>query len=227
MANLVPTAIGGARLGGGSLEVGESIRRRRMVRSFEARDVPPDVVDALVLDALRSPTAGNARGVAWLVLQGPEETARYWYLTTTEAWRAASRRWAGLARAPVVALSLASPEVYVDRYGEPDKEPSGLGPPPAGGGEAAWPVPYWFGDAAFSTMALLLGAESAGLGACFLGNFRGEAALLAALGVPPGWRLFGAVLLGHPDGADHRSPSLDRVRPGGAQRLHRGRWRGP
>ena len=85
-------------------------------------------------------------------------------------------------------------------------------------------VPYWFGDAAFSTMTLLLGATDAGLGRCFLGNFRGEVALLGALGVPAGWRLFGAVLVGHPDGQDHRSPSLDRPGPSAADRLHRGRW---
>jgi nitroreductase len=85
-------------------------------------------------------------------------------------------------------------------------------------------VPYWFGDAAFATMALLLRATEAGLGACFLGSFRGEEALLGALGVPPDWRLFGTVLLGYPDGADHRSPSLSRPGPSAATRVHRGRW---
>ena len=73
-------------------------------------------------------------------------------------------------------------------------------------------------------MTLLLGAVDRGLGACFLGCFRGEAALLDALGVPAGWRLFGAVLLGRPDGSDHRSASLDRPRGPAAARLHRGRW---
>ena len=58
----------------------------------------------------------------------------------------------------------------------------------------------------------------------FLGNFRGEAGLLGALGVPPGWRLFGSVLLGHPDGADHPSASLDRAGPTPEERIHLGRW---
>ncbi|MGH9088306.1 MAG: nitroreductase family protein, partial [Acidimicrobiales bacterium] len=88
----------------------------------------------------------------------------------------------------------------------------------------AWPVPYWFGDAAFATMTLLLGATDEGLGACFLGSFRGEGPLLAALGVPEGWRLFGAVLIGHPDGADRPSASLDRPGPSAAERVHHGRW---
>ena len=207
-----------------------------MVRSFRADPVDPGVVARLLDDALRAPTAGNTRGVDWLVLQGPEETSAYWAATTTPSWRETSRRWPGLSRAPVVALALTSPAAYLRRYGEPDKASSGLGPPAAGGGgpdghgahgEAAWPVPYWFGDAAFSTMTLLLGATGAGLGACFLGNFRGEGELLGALGVPEGWRLFGTVLIGHPDGGDHRSASLDREAGPRSASVHRGRWTHP
>jgi nitroreductase len=73
-------------------------------------------------------------------------------------------------------------------------------------------------------MTVLLAAVDAGLGACVLGNFRGEDALAAALVVPGEWRLFSAVLLGHPDGADHRSASLDRATPGAGTRLHWGAW---
>ena len=44
----------------------------------------------------------------------------------------------------------------------------------ADGQEVEWVVPYWYVDAAFATMTLLLGATEAGIGAAFLGNFRGE-----------------------------------------------------
>jgi nitroreductase len=221
------------------MDVVEALHRRRMVRSFSDRPLDPALVTAVLDDSLRSPTAGNTRGTAWLALEGAHQTATYWAHTTTEEWRRRSRRWPGLSRAPVVALSLASPDEYARRYAEPDKagpgggaeaDPGegagvggGVGAGP-GGGAAAWPVPYWFGDAAFATMAVLLRATAEGLGACFLGNFRGEDPLLGALGVPPGWRLFGAVLLGHPGGPDPRSPSLDRPGPAAAARLHRGRW---
>ena len=208
-----------------------------MVRSFADRPLDPAVVDRLLGLALRAPTAGNTRGTAWLVLTG-SETAAYWDHTTTLDWRERSRRWAGLRRAPVIVLALTSPDAYVARYGEPDKARTGLrlggdaskptgerGRGPALGSDAAaWPVPYWFGDAAFGTMSLLLGATAEGLGACFLGNFRGEVSLLGALGVPQGWRLFGAVLVGHPDGGDHPSASLRRSGPRDPERVHRGRW---
>jgi nitroreductase len=84
-------------------------------------------------------------------------------------------------------------------------------------------VPYWFGDAAFAVMAVLLVAVDAGLGACLLGNFRGEADLAARLEVPESWRLFGAVVLGRPDGDDRPSASQTRAVPASG-RLHWGRW---
>ena len=154
--------------------------------------------------------------MTFVVLEG-EGTGTYWEHTTTPQWRAGSRRWAGLEPAPVVALPLFSAAAYELRYDEADKRRWGTG-------TGDWPVPYWVGDAAFAVLALLLGATDAGLGACFLGNFRGEAPLLAALGVPDDWRLFGTVVLGHPAGDDPRSPSLDRPVPPRADRVHRGRW---
>jgi nitroreductase len=203
----------------GLVELHEALRRRAMVRSFSADTVDPTVVDRIVDDALRSPTAGNTGGTAWVILEGPEQTAAYWAATTDEEWRRSALRWEGLRRAPVVLLAYTRPAAYVSRYAEPDKVAAGLGTD-----ETAWPVPYWFGDAAFGVMAALIGAVDAGLGACLLGVFRGEEALARTLGVPDGWRQFGAVVLGHPDGEDHRSPSLDRPRPLRRERVHRGRW---
>ena len=116
-------------------------------------------------------------------------------------------------------LAYASPGTYVARYDEADKASSGLG-----SGVEAWPVPYWYGDAAFGVMTVLLAAVEAGLGSCVLGTFRGEDELAGRLGVPDGWRLFCAVALGHPDGRTHRSASLDRAGRESSERIHRGRW---
>ena len=201
------------------MDLHEAIRRRAMVRSFAADAVDPAVVDRIVAAALRAPSAGNTGGTCWIVLSGPAETARYWEATTDEAWRTTSPRAAGLRRAPVILLAYASANAYVSRYAEPDKADPRLGTD-----DAAWPVPYWTGDAAFGVMTVLLAAVDAGLGACILGNFRGEDALARSLSVPSTWRLFCAVTLGHPDGNDHRSRSLDRARPDPNARIHRGRW---
>jgi nitroreductase len=201
------------------MELHEAIRRRSMVRSFSDDPIEPALVDDILRLALRSPTAGNAGGTAWVVLEGPTHTSVYFDVTTDESWRTDNPRWEGLRRAPVILLAYSSADVYVARYGEPDKAGSGLG-----AGAEQWPVPYWTGDAAFGVMAVLLGAVDAGLGACILGTFRGEAELATRLGVPERWRLFCAVALGQPDGQDYPSASLRRPLPPPASRVHRGRW---
>jgi nitroreductase len=211
------------------MDLHEAIRRRAMVRSFAPDPVDPVVVDTIVEAALRAPSAGNTGGTAWVVLQGAEETTAYWEAATDAAWRASSPRSEGLRRAPVILLAYASAEAYVARYAEPDKAGPGTGPdsqagPALGVRADEWPVPYWIGDAGFGVMTVLLAAVDAGLGACILGNFRGEVALAHSLAVPAPWRLFCAVALGHPDGNDHRSRSLDRPRPERPERIHRGHW---
>jgi nitroreductase len=208
-----------------------------MVRSFAPDPVDPAVVDSLLQAALCAPSAGNTGGTCWIVLEGADQTSAYWDATTDEAWRASSARWEGLQRAPLVLLSYSSPQAYVSRYAEPDKaghasdeavsrqdSPSRRDGPELGNGIDQWPVPYWTGDAAFGVMTVLLAVVDAGLGACILGNFRGEAALARTLGVPDEWRLFCAVPLGHPDGNDHPSPSLSRPLPSPDARIHRGSW---
>ena len=202
------------------MELHEAISKRRMVRSFATDPLDAALLDRILLDALRSPTAGNTRGVAWVALEGPTQTSLYWESTTDEEWRTKFASWAdGLRRAPVVLLAYSSPDAYVTRYAEADKASSGLGEH-----AESWPIPYWYGDAAFAVMSVLLSAADQGLGACVLGNFRGEEQLAARLAVPAEWRLFCAVLLGRPDGDDHRSASLDRAGPSRTERIHRGRW---
>jgi nitroreductase len=203
------------------MELEAASRSRRMTRSFSGTPLDPAVLDSLLELALRAPAAGNVDGRRFVVLAGPQETRLYWHAVTTPVWRERSRRWPGMSRAPVVVVFLVSPSKYMKRYAEADKEHSGLGPE---NGESAWPVPYWYFDAGASVMGMLLGAAGAGIGACFLGNFRGEKVLLEALGIEDPWRLAGAVLLGEPGGEDPRSTSLDRDRPTLQTVVHRGRW---
>lgn len=201
------------------MELAEALRRRRMVRNFTGNLVPGPVLDGILAASLRTPSAGNSRGWDAVVLEGPEQTAPFWAATTTEEWRAASSRWPGLGRAAVVVALFAHPESYVARYREPDKARSGLGE-----GPEAWPVPYWFVDVGQAVLALLLAAVDAGLGACFLGNFRGEAALRQTLGVPDDRRYVGAVLVGEADPDDPPSSSSGRPPRSPEAVFHRAAW---
>jgi nitroreductase len=199
------------------MELAQALRTRRMTRNFSGRPLGPDLVDQLVADALRAPSAGNTQGREFVVLEGAAQTGLYWETATDQAWRDRSLRFEGLARAPVIVLPFADPEAYVTRYQEPDKLR-------ADAEEIDWVVPFWFVDVAFATMALLLGATDRGIGASFLGNFRGEEALRSALGVPHRLRWLGAVLLGEASTPDPQPSSVGRPRRTLEDSVHRGRW---
>jgi nitroreductase len=199
------------------MELSDAVRRRRMVRAFADEAVDPAVVDELVDLARRAPAAGNSQGMAYVVLAGEAETATYWDVALPPA-RRASFRWPGLVAAPVLVVVLVRPDAWVERYAEPDKAATGLG---RSAGE--WGVPYWWVDAGMAVEHLLLGAVDAGLGACFFGLFDHEGPVLAALGVPDGWRAVGTVALGHP-APDEPGRSASRGRPALAEVFHRGRW---
>lgn len=188
-----------------------------MVRAFTDEPVAPAVVDHLLDLARRAPSAGNSQGWHFVVLEGPDQTRRFWDVTLP-AERREGFRWPGLLRAPVLVLPMADAGAYVERYAEPDKERTGLG-----AAAEAWPVPYWVVDTAFATMTLLHGAVEAGLGALFFGIFRKEERLLAELGVPAGIRPIGAVALGHP-APDEPGRSAARPRRPVDEVVHRGGW---
>jgi nitroreductase len=119
----------------------------------------------------------------------------------------------------VIVALFSDPEAYLVRYGEPDKARSGLS-----AGTDAWPVAYWDLDAAMAALLLLLAAVDLGLGACFLGNFRGAPELKAVLGVPEGRRYVGAVLIGRARADDPPTTSARRPRRPLQEVFHRSRW---
>jgi nitroreductase len=190
-----------------------------MTRSFAAEALDEDEVTTLFEMALRAPTAGNCRGIGIVLLVGPDAVAHYFDAATDASWRSTSRRSEGLSRAAAVGVVVADPGAYVARYAEDDKVSSGLGD-----SRDAWPVPYWFGDAGAVALAALLLAEERGWAGCFLGAFRHQEELRVALSIPEEHMIYGAVLLGRPDGADHRSASLERPVPTRRSLVRRGTW---
>ncbi|HEY8057244.1 MAG TPA: nitroreductase family protein [Acidimicrobiales bacterium] len=195
----------------------EVLDRRRMVRAFSSEPIDAEILDRLLTDALRAPSAGNSQGTEVVVLVGPEETARYWDAALPSEWREGFA-WPDLLAAPVLVVVLADRRRYLDRYAEPDKAASGLG-----SDAAAWSTPYWLVDGGMAVHTLLLGAVDAGLGALLFGLFAQESAVRADLGIPEDRDVIGVVALGHP------RPSLPgrsatRPRRAEAEVIHRGRW---
>jgi nitroreductase len=190
------------------------IRRRRMMRNFEDRPLPPGVLDRVLDNARRGPSAGFSQGFEFVVFEGPEETDRFWQAVSPE--RGFERvGWPGVYRAPVVIVPLAHKQAYLDRYAEPDK---GW----ADRAESRWPVPYWYIDSGFAALLMLLTAVDAGLGALFFG-ITDAAAFRAAFAVPAAYDPIGAIALGYA-APDRPSASLKRGRRTRDSIVHRGGW---
>lgn len=197
------------------MEFEDVVRRRRMVRNFDDRPVPPEVVGRLVANAVRAPSAGFTQGCELLVLEGHEQTSRFWAASVPPDAGRVRALWPGVARAPLLIVVLSSEGAYRRRYAEPDKARSGEGGRP-------WAVPYWHVDAAFVALLVLLTAVDEGLGALFFGVSDPDG-LRAGFGIPDEYAPVGAVAVGHPL-PDRPSTSVSRGRRPLHQIVHRGRW---
>jgi nitroreductase len=183
------------------MEFQDVVRRRRMVRDFSAAPVARSLLERLLANATRIPSAGFSQGVAFIVLTDPARRRMFWATTSGPEWRGESES-VPLTRAPAVILPLAHKQAYLDRYALPDKAHTPLSR------EEAWPAPYWDIDAGFGVMAILLTAVDLGLGALFFGIFQGQEALMSALGAPAGYRPIGAIAVGHPTEGERSEPEL-------------------
>lgn len=198
------------------MELGDVIRRRKMVRTFEDRPVDPETVDRILRSGQRAPSAGFAQGFEFLVVVGPVETARFWQVVGE-----GDGDWPGegLRRAPVIVVPFGSKKQYLDRYAEEDKGWTDRD-------EARWSAPYWTVDPAFAAILMLLSAVDEGLGALFFGLYPPTLdAFREAYGVPEEFDPIGAIAIGHPAPVDAvRSSAHTRPRRALADIVHRGRW---
>jgi nitroreductase len=200
------------------MECTTAIKRRRMIRAYDAeKSVPTEVLTTMLDLAHRAPSAGFSQGRDFVVLRRPADRDRFWAATTDP--QAPSDRWLiGLRTAPVLVVCLSDPQRYLDRYAEPDKGWTDRDP-------GRWPVPYWDVDTGMAAMLLLLAAVDADLAGCFFGVPPERTdAVRAAFDIPADRRIVGVVSLGTP-APDRRSPpSLRRGRRPLAQVAHDGRF---
>lgn len=201
------------------MELSEVVRRRRMVRSFSPQPVAPDVLDRVLRAGLSGPSAGFTQALELVVLEGPDETQRYWN-AALPAERRGTFPWPSLLDAPVLVVLVTRPAAYVERYAERDKIHAGLGR-----GVDAWPTPYWHVDGGMAANLVLLAAVDEGLGALFFGLFEHEAEVFRSLGVPDDRTAIGAIALGYEAEEGSRpSRSAQRGRRPFDETVHRGSW---
>ena len=196
------------------MEFGDVVRRRKMVRTFESGRVDPSIVERILRRGQRAPSAGYSQGFEFLLLEGPDQTALFWEASTAD-----EPVLQGVRASPIIVIPFASKDVYLDRYAEEDKKWEDRD-------ESRWPVPYWYIDAAFASMLILLSAVNEGLGALFFGLHPPTIPRVKeTFGVPDGWDPIGAIAIGHPAGEDPvRSSAHTRRRKPFEEVVHRGSW---
>ncbi len=193
------------------------VRRRRMVRRFDQRSVPAEVIDRIVDVGRRAPSAGFSQGLELLVLDTPATVAEFWAITRDPEFG-----WDldDVAMGPtVIVIPLPDPDRYTERYSQPDKIAFGMD-------EAEnWPVKFWDVDAAMAAMLMLLAAVDEGLGGWFFGITHGERALLDRFGVPAHLRPIGIMGFGFREEDEQPSGSWrTRERRALHDQLHRNGW---
>jgi nitroreductase len=207
------------------MEFQDVVRRRRMVRSYDPdRPVDPAVVERLLDNAVRAPSAGFSQGWGFLVLESAEDRARFWEATSDDAGdEGAPDGWlAGMMTAPLIVVPLSCKEIYLERYAQDDKGWTDKD-------ESRWPVPYWDIDTGMASLLILQTAVDEGLGACFFGvpPARMEA-FRTAFDVPAAYTPIGAITVGHkpadPAQTGAKGSPTRRARRDPGEVVHRGRW---
>lgn len=195
------------------MEFQDVVRKRKMVRSFEDRPVDHAVVERMLANAQRAPSAGFSQGWGFLVLEGRDEARRYWEALWPEP-RRSDFGWPDMFNAPVLIVCLSNKKQYIDRYALADKGWTDRD-------ERRWPVPYWDIDTGMAALLMLQTVTDEGLGACFFGIPTGHwDAFRSTFDVPEDYTPIGALTIGH-RAPDRRSPSLRRGRKPLTDVVHR------
>ncbi|HEX5167237.1 MAG TPA: nitroreductase family protein [Thermomicrobiales bacterium] len=195
------------------MEFQDVVRKRRLYREFDPeRPVPRELLERIVKNGRRAPSAGHSQGWGFLVLETPEDRATFWDVTNRPGQEEATGS-PSMHTATAIIVPFANKQAYLDRYAQPDK-----GFPP--NYEARWRIPHWYVDTAFASLTMLLSVVDAELGAIFF-SVRDPAPLREAFGVPDGFDPIGAIALGYPvpsgPPARHGRRPVDEV-------IHWGRW---
>ena len=201
------------------MEFKDVVRRRRMVRKFEQKAIPEDVLHRVLEAARHAPSGGFSQGFDFIVLTKPDELERF-YRTTDDPADPESYPGRDPSAAPAcIVLPFANKRLYLERYSQPDKIEFGMDR------EENWPVPFWTVDTAMAILLILLAAVDEGIGAWYFGITRGEDQLMADLGVPAGCKLLGVIALGYRP-ADYKPSGsvFTRRRRPFEDMFHFGRW---
>jgi nitroreductase len=185
-----------------------------MIRHYSGRPLAPEIIERVLANAQRAPSAGFAQGWAFLALTGAADRARFWPFVPDRVEQTPT-----MQDAPLVVVVLASKAAYLDHYAQP-------GAPWPDRSESHWAAPYWFVDTGMAALLMLLTAVDEGLGACFFGIMpENLGPFCAEFAVPGDYHPVGAVTVGYrSDDLPPQSARVSELRRSAADVVHRGQW---
>ncbi len=196
------------------MEFDAVVLKRRMVRNFQRKTVPIQVIERILMLAQHAPSAGFSQGWAYVVVTDEQTRKKVGQVQGEEDYFS-KRFHKFISEAPVLIVACTSEQLYHERYREPDKLQED-------GTEIHWPVPYWHFDIGCGCMLIFLAAVNEGLATAFTGVER-VAALRQLLGIPEHFQPVGVISIGYP-AKDVKSPSLKRGRKPFDRVVHHEHW---
>ena len=152
-------------------EFDDIIKKRKMIRLYiQDKPIPQQIVDKLITNAHRAPSAGHTQVQEFIIVQDP--------LIKKKLGEAALNQ-EQVYDAPLSIVVCANTSRSVNRYGKRGREF------------------YSIIDGAFASMLILLTAVNEGIGACFVGAFLDEK-VSEILELPEYVKPIGIIALGFP-----------------------------
>jgi nitroreductase len=153
------------------MDFDEVVRKRKMIREYQQdSQIPTEIINKLLKNAHRSPSAGHTQVQEYIVVIDP---------ITKKKLCQASLGQSQIEDASVLIIVCANTSRSVSRYGKRGTDF------------------YSIIDGAFASMIILLSAVNKGIGASFIGAFE-DNRIVKILGLPVHVKPIGIIALGYP-----------------------------
>lgn len=161
------------------MELLEAMKSRRSVRKYQPTPVPEEILKEVLSAARMAPSGANAQAWKFIIVTDEELKRRLVQACNGQKF---------IAEAPVVIVGCGFPD---DAYGT------------IGGYMNGYVM-----DVTIAMDHLILAAASAGLGTCWIGEFK-EEKVVEILGIPPDVKVVALTPLGYPDEAPQKRSRKD------------------
>jgi nitroreductase len=152
------------------MDFNEVIRKRKMIRWYDSKQVSDEIISKLIRNAHRAPSAGHTQVQEFIIVKDPAIKKKLRKVAVDQEY---------VERAPVLIVVCSNTSRSTSRYGSRGKEF------------------YSIIDGAFASMLILLTAVNEGIGACFVGAFQ-DKMVSEILELPKHVKPIGIICIGYP-----------------------------